>query len=63
MVLLSPSEAGKICGLSSSQIRRLIAKGVIKAKKVGAYYVIDKNDVKNISRKRKLSKNVCRGKE
>ncbi len=56
MALLSPSQIAKIYGFSSSQIRRLIRQGYIKAKKVGFFYVIDEKDVKDIKRQRSESK-------
>ena len=55
MALLSPSEIGKQCGLSASQIRRLIRQKVIKAEKVGAFYVVNDKYIKTIKRQRKLS--------
>lgn len=57
MGLLSPAEAAKKYGFSASQIRRLIREGIIKAKKVSNYYVIDENDIKTLKRRRKINTN------
>jgi len=56
MALLSPSEIAKLCGLSPSQIRRLIRQGLIKAEKVGICYVISDKELKNIKRQRSNKK-------
>jgi len=42
-------------GFSVSQIRRLIRQGLIKAHKVGSYYVIDDKYIKNLEKRRKPS--------
>jgi len=53
MALLNPEEIAKRVGLSSSQIRRLIREGVIKAEKVGWSYVVNEKDIKNLKRRRR----------
>ncbi len=58
MALLSPSEVAKKCGFSPSQIRRLIQKGYIKAKKVGIFYIIDDKDIKNLKRRRSATSTI-----
>lgn len=57
MAMLSPSQVAQLYGFSSSQIRRLIKSGRIKAKKVGFFYVIDEKDVRDLKRSRALNKN------
>lgn len=52
MALLSPTEIAKKYGFSPSQIRRMIRAGIIKAKKVGFFYVIDEKDVFHLKRRR-----------
>lgn len=52
MALLSPTEIAKKYGFSPSQIRRMIRAGIIKAKKVGFFYVIDEKDVLHLKRRR-----------
>jgi len=54
MALVSPSELAKRLGFSTSQIRRLIREGLIKAKKIGNFYAIDEKDIKNIKRRRSI---------
>lgn len=52
MALLSPSEIAKRYGFSPSQIRRMIRAGLIKAEKVGFFYIIDEKDIKHLERRR-----------
>lgn len=52
MAFLSPAEIAKKYGFSPSQIRRMIRAGIIKAEKVGFFYVIDEKDVKHLERRR-----------
>lgn len=54
MALLSPSEIAKRYGFSPSQIRRMIRAGLIKAEKVGFFYIIDEKDVKHLKRRRNM---------
>ena len=56
MALLSPAEIAKKHGFSSSQIRRLIRAGVIKAKKVGFFYIVDESDIKYLVRQRRVAR-------
>lgn len=53
MELFSAAEVALIYGFSSSQIRRLIRQGIIKAEKVGSYYIIKEKDVRNLKKRRK----------
>jgi excisionase family DNA binding protein len=57
MTLLSPKDVAVKYGFSSSQIRRMIREGIIKANKIGNYYIIDEKDVKNLKRRKKLKAN------
>ena len=57
MALLSPKQAGEKYGFSTSQIRKLIRQGLLKAKMVGTYYAIDDKDLMNLRRRRKAKIN------
>lgn len=52
MTLMSVDQVAKLYGFSSSQIRRLIREGKLKAQKVGMFYAIDAKDVKNLKKRR-----------
>lgn len=52
MALLSIQDVADMCGLSPSQIRRLVRKDVIKAHKVGSYYAIDDRTAQAFKRSR-----------
>ncbi len=56
--LLSTNEAAKRLGLDPSQVRRLLAKGEIKGKKLGRDWVVLSFDYK---RKRKPKQAYCKG--
>lgn len=62
MALLSPSEIATRTGLSASQIRRLIRAGLIKAEKIGFFYVVHEEDIKHITRRRVIKKDATYGK-
>jgi len=55
MALLSPQQVADKYGFSASQIRRLVVKGIIKAEKVGSYYVIDDQNLETLKRRRSLN--------
>lgn len=56
MALLNTEQVAEKYGFSSSQIRRLIRQGLIKAAKVGTYYVIDEKDVRKLKKRRQDNK-------
>lgn len=44
--MLSLREASERCGVSTSRLRRLAARGVLRAQKVGSYWVVSETAVK-----------------
>ena len=53
MTLFSPKEVAKEYGFTDSYIRKLIRQGVITAKRIGKFYVIEEKSLKNLKRQRK----------
>jgi len=51
-MLISVKDAAKKTGMSESQIRRMIREKLLKARKIGAFYVIREIDVSRIERRR-----------
>jgi excisionase family DNA binding protein len=50
IMLKTTNEIGDIYGISTSYVRKLISRGVIKAKKVGGMYLIDNDKIAKIER-------------
>lgn len=55
-MLKTTNEIGDIYGISTSYVRKLISRGVIKAKKVGGMYLIDTDKIAKIERVRQPPK-------
>jgi len=48
--LLSLQEASGRCGVSASRLRRLASQGVLRATKVGAYWVVSEHELEEFMR-------------
>jgi hypothetical protein len=48
--LLSLQQAGRLSGISASRLRRLAIAGVLRARKVGTYWVVADVDLKEFMR-------------
>lgn len=51
-MLMSVKDVSDYTGISQSHIRRLIRTGLLKAKMVGSYYVVDSSVARRIKRRR-----------
>ncbi len=51
-MLKTPKEIAKEYGFSVSHIRKLICQGRIKAEKLGQFYAIDPQSIKDLKRRR-----------
>jgi len=51
-MLKTPKEIAEEYGFSVSHIRKLICQGRIKAEKLGRFYAIDPNNVRQLERRR-----------
>ena len=54
---LTTIEAGKLLGFTPDYMRRLIARGKIKAEKLGHNWILKPKDIKHIKRQRYPQRN------
>lgn len=59
--LKTPKEVAEEYGFSVSHIRKLISQGTIPAEKLGRCYAINPDNIKDLRRRRKLTKDDDNG--